>query len=213
MEAALSVLHRGGWVALAVLAAWVGHSQPSHRGVAAYATWMAVCDTVRPFLREVLAGAARPLAGGPRLAFHIEELLVLSWSFLFLACCVRYFLARRTWPIVGAWLLAWVVCLDYPRISGPSLAALYKIVGTGSMLVAWALIAWTMFARRAVPRLAHLTLMAFAVGDLTIALVAYAGDLNQRWPLVRLASVCMLAAACGFHIVWLVRRRSGELAW
>jgi hypothetical protein len=179
--------------------------------LAAYLTWMAAVDWVRMPLRPVLARAPRPLVGWTRGLMHLEELFVLSWSFLFVACCVHYFLGRKPWAVFGAWAAMLLVCLNYPVISGDALGWVYRLASVTCLIASWGCIGWGMLRIRDLqPGLAHLVLMMFAGVDVALNLVPYAEGFATRWPLVRFANAFLLSTCILAHVWRLTRWRAAR---
>jgi hypothetical protein len=95
------------YLILAALAWTVARSQPTHRWIAAYVSWMVAADWLRLGIRQIVSAAPRPLSGVPLLLLHLDDLFVLSWSFLLVACCLHYFAGRGPWAPIGAWIALW----------------------------------------------------------------------------------------------------------
>ncbi len=144
------------WLLLVVAAWLVARRDREHRWLAAYLTWMAAADHLRPLLRQ-LRGTAKPYVGLARAVFHFDQLIVLSWSFLFVALCAHHFVRRRDLVPYAAWTFAFLVCLNYPLLSGQPLVWVYKAVAVWALAAAWVYILWGMTRRRDLePGLAHL---------------------------------------------------------
>jgi hypothetical protein len=193
--------------AVAILA-WLAYRRRDHYGpMAAYLVWMAGSDWLRVGLRVLLDGADRPFEGLARVSFHADQLVVLSWSFLFLACCVHYFVGKKIWPVLGVWGAVWLVCLNYPFVSGSTLERLYLGVTLGTLLVSWAVIAWGVVRTRKAASLPHLILILGACADGVLNIMPYVRGLVTSWPLARMVTVMLLSAWVAIHAIWLVRRR------
>lgn len=188
--------------------AWlVARHDRAHRWVAAFATWMVAVDLVRRPLLALLARSPHPRHGLARAAYHLDELLVLSWYYLFLAACVHYFLRRRPHAVLGAWAATWLLCLNYPLFSRDVVLAVYRTVSLGCLIGSWLVIFGGMFRKIDIrPTLSHLTLIFYATVDVVINLIPYTHGFVSAWPLVRLANVVLLLACCGAHLSWLVAR-------
>lgn len=193
--------------AVAILA-WLAHRRRDDYGpMAAYLIWMAGSDWLRVGLRTILQGADRPLEGLARISFHADQLIVLSWSFLFVSCCVHYFMGKKTWPVLGVWGAVWLACLNYPLVSGAVLEGVYVGVSLGTLLGSWAAIAWGVVGARKNPGLPHLVIILGACTDGVSNIVPFARGLVANWPLVQLITVTLLSAWVAIHAVWLIRRR------
>jgi hypothetical protein len=207
------LLHLCLSASLACLAWAVARRDAEHRWVAAFVTWMLFTDLARRLLIHLRQGAPKPYTGLARVEFHADQLLVLSWSFLFAALCLHMFARRRPWPALGGWALTFLVCLDYPNVSGPVLGALYRGVSLVALVVCWAAILWGMTRRRELePTLAHLIVMLYAVTDVVLNLVPFAGGYFSSWPLVRIANLMLLSGCTAAHVWFLVRRRAAATA-
>ncbi len=202
-------LHHALYLALAAVAwAWT-RREPSHRPFAALVSWLAVANLARVGLAALKEGADRPYTGFARVVFHADQAIFLSFSFLFVAAVVHYFLRRGPWLVVGAWAATYAICLNYPTVSRDVLIALYRTVGVGCVLATWACIFWGI-ARRAdlQPALAHLVLILYAVVDVVTNLVPMARDYLGNWDVVRFANILLLVACVVLHAASLARRRA-----
>lgn len=199
----LRVAHVGLYILLAVLAWRVARLRPPHRPLAAYVTWMVATDWLRLGIRRILDTAPRPLAGGPLVLLHVDDLFVLSWSFLFVACCLHYFVARSPWAAIGAWAASWAITLNAPIVSGEVLSWIFRLGSLGCMAASWACIVWGVLRARIEPGLAHLVLILYASSDVVLNLVPYARGSLAEWPLVRLLNVLLLVAGIAAHLIWL----------
>jgi len=207
--APLELLHLGLYTCVACLAWGVARREAEHRWVAAFVTWMVAADQARRLLIHLRQGAPKPYTGLARVLFHADQLVILSWSFLFIALCLHLFARKRPWPALGGWALTFLICLDYPNVSGAVLGALYRGVALVALVVSWAAIFWGITRRRELePTLAHLIVMLYAVTDVVLNLVPFAIDYFASWPLVRIANLMLLVGCTGAHVWWLVRRRA-----
>jgi len=209
LRLALAVL---AW--LLALSAWlVARRDRRHRWLALYLSWLPASDLLRAFVLEPLRGGLRPYAGVARVAWHADQLVVLSWSFAFVALCLHHFAARR--PTLG-WAtgaFAWLLCLSYPLVTNDVLGWVYRAAGLWCLAVSWACILWGMARRRDLEAgLTHLSLMLLAAVDVALNLVPFARDYFGDWPLVRWANLALRAVLLAAHLVWLARRREGQVA-
>ncbi|MBI4702691.1 MAG: hypothetical protein HY744_16335 [Deltaproteobacteria bacterium] len=194
---------------LLVAVAWlVWRRRRDHLALALYLTFMSAGDFVRLCYLPHLRSAPRPYAGWHLLLSHADVLLVLGWSFLFAACMVHYFLGRRPTAIYGAYGAIWLICLNYPLVSGDVYAWVLRAVSLGCLLLSWACIGYAVLRRAALrPGLAHLVLMLYAANDVVLNLIPWAKGFFGYWYLVRYSNVVLYAACCGAHLYVLAARR------
>lgn len=194
------------YIALAALAVAVWRREPSHRAFAAYVVWMTASDWGRLLLAELRESAARPYTGLARVWFHLDEALVLSWSFGLLAVTLLSFARWRPWTAALGWAVAMAVCLDYPDVRGETLQVVYRTsallcLGTGIGCVFWGILV----RRDLQPRLHHLAVMAFLAADSVIYLLPYVKDMFGEWSIVRTINTVLLLVLCALHARALVR--------
>lgn len=195
---------------LAILAVLTARRDRAHRPVAAYVAWMFLSELVRwAGLIHLYRDAPRPLHGVARLAFHVDEAIALSWSGFFVAACLAVFVGRGVrYAFVGWLAIVGLVCVWYPRLSGPSLVNVYLATSALSTVVAWSCIVYGVFFRRDLrPGLGALVLILYAATDVAIYLFNYVRGFLQNWPFANLAGMLMLTAAIVAHVVWLARHR------
>ena len=198
------------YILLAVLAWCVARSRPAHRWLAAYITWMAAADWIRLGIRGALDAAPRPLTGWPQVLLHVDDLFVFSWSFLFLACCLHYFVRRARWAAIGAWAATWAITLNSQIVTGEVVGWIFRLVSLGCLAASWACIVWGMLRGSKIqPGLAHLVLLLYASADVVLNLIPHAHGFLEGWPLMRLVNVLLLTTCIVAHVVWL-RRRAPE---
>ena len=164
---------------LAVVLAW---RRPSYRPTAGFLLGAFLASMVRLALRPVLLAASLPLAGLPRLVFHLEQALFLAWP-LGIAALARWtFAGKRPWPVLAAWALAVaVLVLGYPTIRGD----LYRKVLLGIELAALAVAVASFVAffwARQKPRLEHVAaLFVFGTEGVTLVGPWLAGLFAEGW--------------------------------
>jgi len=180
--------------------------QRSHAAFAAFATWMAAMDLVRIGLAAKRLGLAHPLQGVARAAFHAEQAIVLSWSLLFLACCVHYFVKRATWIPIALWaVVSLALVVVYPS-GAKSFAQLYTTrVYYVVTFLSWAVMFYGAASRRVRIELAHVMLMLYAAVDAVVIAVPLARADMANWPLVRAASTLGALAMIVAHGVVMLR--------
>jgi hypothetical protein len=180
--------------------------QRSHAAFAAFATWMAAMDLVRIGLAAKRVGLAHPLHGAARAAFHAEQAIVLSWSLLFLACCLHYFVKRATWIPIAMWAVVSVaLVVAYPN-GAKSFAQLYTTrVFYVVTFLSWAVMLYGAASRRVRLELAHVMLMLYAAVDAVVIAVPLARADMANWPVVRAASTLGAAAMIAAHGVVMLR--------
>ncbi|MBI2898468.1 MAG: hypothetical protein HYY06_33260 [Deltaproteobacteria bacterium] len=193
---------------LALLAWLVARHQREHRPLALFVSWMVAADWVRVVLNGVRADEPRPLVGIARVAYHLDQLVVLSWSFAFMAVALRYFTKRPpAFALVGL-AVTWLITLNYPLVSGEFLLWILRLAGICATVVAWTCILAAIFRRRDLqPTLAHLVVILYSVTDFVLYLVPWMGDVGRTWPIVNLISVVQLTVFCAAHGFWLAWRR------
>lgn len=122
--------------ALAVVCAW---KHAEHRPVAAFLAGTVAADVTRialqrwmihPALEALRAAgvepATVPLTGWPRVAFHLDSALFLSWFAALAALSLWIFLRRRPWPVAFLYGLAvTALVLGYPTIRQDTLRQFY----------------------------------------------------------------------------------------
>ncbi len=194
--------------ALAALSAIVSRRAPEGRPLTAYLAWMALSDLFRMALNRAVHFAPHPLHGIPRLLFHLDVSIVLSWSFLFVACALLYFLGRGARVPIVLWLLATLVAaLAYPALTGPRLVKVYTIASTGCLVASAGSILWCLFRRRdAEIGLPHLVIILYTLTDVAMRAVPYSKRLSD-WGLVQASNVALLSACIVAHVAWVLRHQ------
>jgi hypothetical protein len=200
------------YVVLAMIAWAIVRRDGSHRPLAAYISWMAASELLRGALGSLKDGAPKPYTGIARVAAHGDQLIVLSWSFLFVALCLHYFLARKPWAPLAAWLTTFVVCVvGYPMLRGHALGLVYGAVTFGSLLASWGCITWAILRRRKVePKLAHLVLILYASTDVATAIIQVTRDYFKGWPVTLVSNLLLLCALVAVHVHDLAKRARVE---
>jgi hypothetical protein len=202
--------------ALLAMFAWtVSRRSREHAGVAGFVSWMVASDAMRRVTVALRGTAPHPLHGVARIAFHVDELLVSSWSFVFVACCAWYFLrSRRTAASVGAlWIATWVVMIaSYPWLVTARLMVLYQAFFWITLAIAWGTILFAMFRRRELrPGLAHLVLIIYAAADLVVGAFPFLHGFVGRWQDARVVTILMYSVCVLLHVNELFRaQRSGR---
>lgn len=183
-------------IAVAVVAVVVALRDRRHAAFALAAVWLAATDWLRIGVATFRAGAHRPLTGVARASMHVEELLVLSWSFATIALTLHYFTRIRPVWLLAPYAIAFAFCLDYPAMAGESLAVLYRTVWLAACLGSWCAIAWAMvFRNQLQPTVTHLLVMFWAAADVIINALPLASDFFRDWDMVRMANI-VTALAC-----------------
>jgi hypothetical protein len=196
--------------AVLAMVAWaVARRTRAHAGVAAFVSWMFAVDLVRPTLLRLRGVDPHPLHGIVRLAFHTDQLLVSSWSFVFVACCAHYFLRRRR-AVVGvliAWIIAWLaIVATYPMLVMGRLMIFYQALFWSALAATWAMIMFAMFRRRELrPGLAHLVLIFYATSDLVTGAFPYLKDFLGTWQDTRMISSACRILCILIHVPELLR--------
>jgi hypothetical protein len=161
---------------LAVLAMRVGRTRPRHRVVAAFITINLIADLLRQAIKvNVLnpASEARPglpFVGWPRVAFHVNELLLLAWPAGLAVVGALVLLTpkvgRRSARGVLACYLAsgGALVAAYPLARGPVLARAFLGLELATLAVVGAAgVAWWRRPETEPPTLTELSVVAFAV--------------------------------------------------
>jgi hypothetical protein len=183
---------------VAVVLGWtVARRDPRHRWIAGFITWMLAVELGRKQLEPMLdVEAVRALA----------RILSLSWTFLFLGCCLHYFVGRRPDPALAAWGTASLFVANVSAVSGEALTWIYDSTGLAGGVISWACILWGFFRRiDLTPTLAHLTLIFYAASDIVVYVVPARAGLAANWPVVLLSSNLAMLAIVVSHAVWLLR--------
>jgi len=204
----LHLAHEIVYAVLAILAVLVWRRDRRHGLLAAYIGWMSASDIFRTAVARVLPATPHPRVGFLRVMYHLEEWFVLSWSFLFVACCVHYFVQRRPHFVLGLWMLVTVfLCVRYPAMTGARLFELYGHVAFASLLAAGACIAWGLcFKPNLEVGLAHLILILYAATDAALRAKPFTAIL-ANWGIMQAADVTLISACCLAHVWWLTIRR------
>ena len=190
---------------LTILAALVTWRNREHVWLAAYVAWMLSSDLIRMLLERAGARTRGPVLSVAGIARQLDDLLVLSWSFLFVACCVHYFARRRPAAVIVVWILTWIASNTVRLVAGRGYD-LYLMVGIACSAASWALILHGVLRRKDLdPGLAHLVLILYAGTDIVLYLVPLKDHYLEHWPLVRLANHLLLIVCCVAHVWWLVR--------
>lgn len=201
----LRTVHAILYIALTLLAAAVARKDLRHLPLAIALAALAIPDLVRPVLIGIDSGAPRPFHGLARLAFHIDEAIVLSWPLIMLACALHYFVGGRAWrwALVG-WIAAVCLCFIYPYFSGQRLVYVYGVVGIAALVASWGCIVSGVLFRAALrPTLAHLVVILYAATDVGTWLLLFVQGIIRDWPLVLIANVLLLVACVVAHVRWL----------
>lgn len=199
MDALLEV-NRGLYLVLGVLATLVALRAEAHRPVAAYIAWMAVEGFVR---HVVLRHLGTP--GLDWLLSPLDHLIVTSWSMLFVACCVHYFVRRGTRYVFVAWAVVLVAWWLGPEDVESRYRALYLV----GLAASWVCILYGMFRpARVEPGLAHLSLILYASADIVILTSPLRRGVLANWSVGRFVTMLLLVALIIAHSAWLLRRRS-----
>jgi len=188
------VLH----VVFAILALVWFRREREHLVLAAYVTWMALWDIVLPILRRFYPLGVYPLHGAQRVLVHVSDTIVLSWTFLFLAVCLHYFVRRGALVAIAAWCLAsiasWIAYVpDAQWTRG------LTFVSLGGVAVTWASIGWGIFWRRDIKvQLAHLIVILYAGTDVAVHVLPYSNVLRD-WQLMRIANTVLYSVCIAAH--------------
>ncbi|MCA9607731.1 MAG: hypothetical protein KC619_19115 [Myxococcales bacterium] len=201
-------------IALSGLAWLEARRRPGHWPLALYLSWMAAESPLRRFARSFRSGPSSDFAGLALASFHVDKLIVLSWTFGFLALVLRYFLRWPAWPALVAGLVVWGIALPHPYMTGDRLAELYSYVYAGGVVVTWLAIGWAMLVRpgSVEPALPQWVLLAYASFDFVCALAPYVElQFIAQWEQLRLASILITLGAIGAHLFWRIRWRPREV--
>lgn len=193
------------------IAAWlVSRRDASHRWLAIYLAGLAVMNVVLRIQKAALPWLAETSYDLGLVWFHAGELAHLSVPFLFLACVGHYFRVPSMIPAsIGGWLTLWAFCLNYDIVNFPVLEWLYQCAGLVVLAGTWGCI---FFALRRTdgpgpPRLAHLVLILYAVGDFVQNLVPLADGYVSHWPIVQWSAAFVIFSILIAHLVHLRKLR------
>lgn len=201
-------LHFVLYLALLPLVWLVTRQRREHLPLALFVSWMVFTDWTRIGLRAIHHGEPRPLVGIPRVAFHLDQFVVLSWSFATMALAIRYFTKKSTAIAFAGLAMTWLITLNYPLVTGDVLLWIMRFAGICGSVVSWACILWAITRRRDLePTLAHLVVILIATTDFVTYLVPWMTDPRRTWPIVNLVDDIQLAIFCAAHVIWLVSRR------
>jgi hypothetical protein len=200
--------------ALAVVLAWlVVRRAREHVWAAAIVTWMLADDLVR----EVVYAATRPFPGLAHLARSLDHVLVLGWTFPYLAVCAIYFLRRRDVAIAAmiAWaLMSGVMIATAPTLGRTAIDTVYRVLYWFGVASTWLMILLGVFGDRALkPRLAHLVIILYAATDVVGACFPWLEPvLGRRWTDVNWLNLFNMSACSIAHLVVLARPKLAEEA-
>jgi len=185
-------------VVFAILALLWCRRERHHVVLAAYVTWMAAQDIVLPILRRFYPLHVHPLHGAQRVLAHVSDTIVLSWTFLFLAVCLHYFVRRGALVAIAAWCLASIAsCIAY--LPDAQWTRGLTFVGLGGLAVTWASIGWGIFWRRDIKvQLAHLIVILYAGTDVALHVLPFSNVLRD-WQLSWIANTVLYTVCIGAH--------------
>jgi hypothetical protein len=160
------VLH----AAVVVLAARLARRRREHRPVAIFVAVTLAADLARWGIIFVCPWIQHPgpFGGLPRLIFHIDQALFLSWPLGIMATAWVVFLRGGPWVPLAAGAVAWAaLAAGYPTVRGDVLAGAYTAI--------WAVCALTSLAgagvwtrRNAHPRPEHVSTLLIALLELSL---------------------------------------------
>ncbi len=189
------------WVAhglAAVPAVLLARRRVEHRPVALFIVWTLVADLVRAALMvwgwapaRAALGPVPPLAGWPRVAHHLDQVLLLTWPAGLAALAVVVFMRARRAALGGlafAYVAAVVaLVITYPA-NRPLLARVYALAFlAGVVAVIASAVSWT--RRRERPRPEHATTLVLGLLDFALFAGPFAPPAPQpfeRWNLAQL---------------------------
>ena len=190
------------WVA-AVLAWLVARKDTGHRWIAAYITWMIWEDSVRLGLKALLSAGLLTAA----IREPLDHLIVTSWQFLFVACCVHYFVGRRVHAVFAVWAAVWLVQVFHPAWTDDQIASFVYAVWVTTLVFNWAVIISGVLRRPDLsPRLAHLMVILYAATDVVFCVVPLRRGVMENWPVLSVANTLLMVALCVVQFGWLARR-------
>ena len=165
-------------ITAAALAVVCARKHSEHRPVAAFLAGAVATDLTRLALQEWIIRPAReallaagiepatvPLTGWPRVAFHLDSALFLSWFAALAALSLWVFLRRRPWPVaIVHGLAVTALVLSYPTIRYDTLLQFYLAAQLATLTVGLgALGPWL---GRASPRLPQVVTSCILMVDL-----------------------------------------------
>lgn len=125
-------------VALAVVAWLLARRDAQHRAIAWLFSAFALGEWVEHATAEGCAGVPRPLHGGREALMHLGHFCMFARETLLVVVVLWYFRGGRgMWLAAFAGAIAWIVTLDYPKMSGPTLQLYYALALCTSQGVAW----------------------------------------------------------------------------
>lgn len=196
----LALANKVAGTTLALVAWAVARKFRPHLPVAAYTTWIAAVDWVRPF---------------PAALRTLDHAAGLSFSFFFLALAVHHLVGRSAKPVFAAFALTVLYLFAFPSISRAAAHRLYFAVYDATTALVWAMIIYAALFRRGLrPHLAHLAIVLYATTDaVAICFPLLKWQVDQWRVAVVIALLCALTSIIA-HVVFLLRapRSSVELA-
>jgi len=177
----------------------------SHWPLALYLSWMALESPLRDIDRLARTGPSTGYAGLALAAFHLDKLIVFSWTFGFVALCVWYFLRRSAWPVFVLGAVVWLMALPHPFMTGERLAHYYAFVFTAGVVLSWLTIVWVVLFRSGSvePTLAHWVLLTYACLDFVCTLAPFLElAFLAEWERLRVATIVVTSGAISAHVYW-----------
>jgi hypothetical protein len=203
------------WVAhtvTAVLVVVLARRRVEHRPVALFVVWTLAADLVRAAVMvwgwapaRAALGPVPPLSGWPRVAHHLDQVLLLTWPAGLAALGVVVFLPHVWRSVLRYIALAYaaivaVLVFTYPA-NRPMLARTYMILYlAGIVAVVAGAVSWT--SRRTRPRPEHATTLILGLLDAALFAGPFAPPAPQpfeRWNLAQFISLLTWSALALLH--------------
>jgi hypothetical protein len=197
------------------IAAWlVTANQRSHWAFAAYASWLPLMDLVRLPFTAVREAHQHPMSGIARVAFHVEQSIVVSWSMFFLALCLHYYVRRGSWVPVAVWAaISLGLVIAYPSGARAFGTLYFKTVAYSVTAASWAVIVYGAIFNRAIRvDLAHVLIAMYAAVDVVNIAVPMARADMANWWLVQASASLGGASMIVAQLVYLRKRTIGPTA-
>jgi hypothetical protein len=179
---------------------------------AGFLTCLPVGELVEYVTARACAGLPRPLTGASEALMHLGHFCMFARETLLLGVVLWYFRSGRgLCTAVAVGTIAWIVTLDYPRMSGRTLQ-LYYTLGLGVAQGA----AWTFGLSREIPRMlkarststvAEVTLVFWCLATL---LPMTNLMLLKSWSFVQFENVACSTSVLVVHLLELRKRSSGS---
>ena len=191
-------------------AALLARRQRTYAPIAWFLGVMVAADIARTVLSLFILGSGPPggvpYSGWPRVAFHVEQALFISWPIGLAALSIHVIPKFKVWLVGVAYLGALAILVGgYPTIRRELLQSVYLAITLASLLVSLGAAASWWWAKRPTTPPERAVLL-FIVGECVAIVGPYAaGLIDVNWPIAHGAYFGLYLILAALEVVWLRR--------